>query len=53
VDQVLVLNQGRVQAFGPKDEVLARLFPNLQAVTLTGRIGAQHPRQDDEKRIEA
>ena len=25
VDQLLLMNQGRVQAFGPKDEVLARV----------------------------
>jgi ATP-binding cassette subfamily C protein len=26
VDKILVLNQGRVQAFGPKDEVLAKVL---------------------------
>ena len=26
VDLLLVMNQGRVQAFGPKDEVLARVL---------------------------
>jgi ATP-binding cassette subfamily C protein len=27
VDQLLVLAEGRVQAFGPKDQVLSRLAP--------------------------
>ena len=30
VDFVLVMNQGRVQGFGPRDEVLGKLFPKLQ-----------------------
>lgn len=41
VDQILVLNQGRVQALGPKDEVLAKVLqrpPGVAAVTpLTAR----------------
>jgi PrtD family type I secretion system ABC transporter len=30
VDFILAMNQGRVQAFGPKDDVLAKLFPRPQ-----------------------
>ena len=32
VDFVLVMNQGRSQVFGPKEEVLTKLFPKLQSV---------------------
>ena len=32
VSHVLVLNQGKVQAFGPKDKVLSTLFPRPQPV---------------------
>jgi ATP-binding cassette subfamily C protein PrsD len=49
VDRVLVLNQGRVQAFGPKDEVFARLFPGLKPVAIAGR----HSSPDGERRIGA
>jgi ATP-binding cassette subfamily C protein len=39
VDHVLVMNQGRAQAFGPKDDVLAKVLraPPLKIVTDTGR----------------
>jgi ATP-binding cassette subfamily C protein len=40
VDHVLVMNQGRAQAFGPKDEVLAKVLkapPPLKIVTDAGR----------------
>jgi PrtD family type I secretion system ABC transporter len=40
VDHVLVMHQGRVQAFGPKDDVLAKVLrpsPPLKIVTDTGR----------------
>jgi ABC-type protease/lipase transport system fused ATPase/permease subunit len=30
---LLAINQGRVQAFGEKDAVLATLYPKLQSVT--------------------
>ncbi|MER9655079.1 type I secretion system permease/ATPase [Mesorhizobium sp. M0152] len=30
VDFILAMSQGRVQAFGPKDEILAKLFPRPQ-----------------------
>ena len=32
VDFILVMYQGRVQAFGPKQEVLDKLYPRLQSV---------------------
>jgi ATP-binding cassette subfamily C protein len=32
VDFVLAMNQGRVHAFGPKDEVFAKMFPTLRPV---------------------
>jgi ATP-binding cassette subfamily C protein len=32
-DRLLVIDRGRVQAFGPKDAVLATLYPKLQSVT--------------------
>ena len=32
VDCILVMHQGRVQAFGPKQEVLGKLYPRLQSV---------------------
>ncbi|MER8467319.1 ATP-binding cassette domain-containing protein [Mesorhizobium sp. M1396] len=39
VDFILAMNQGRVQAFGPKDEVLAKLFPRPQpAVAAVPRL---------------
>ena len=36
VDHVLVLNQGKQQALGPKDEVLAKLFPKLHPLPSSG-----------------
>lgn len=35
VDFVLAMNQGRIQAFGLKDDVLARLFPRPQPAVAT------------------
>ncbi|WP_430691575.1 type I secretion system permease/ATPase [Mesorhizobium vachelliae] len=32
VDFVLAMNQGRIHAFGPKDEVFAKMFPTLRSV---------------------
>ncbi len=32
VDFVLAMNQGRIQVFGPKDEVFAKMFPTLRPV---------------------
>jgi ATP-binding cassette subfamily C protein len=34
VDQVLVMNQGRVQALGPKDEILSKVLSRPAAVTM-------------------
>jgi ATP-binding cassette subfamily C protein PrsD len=38
VDYILVMNQGRAQVFGPKDEVLKKLFPRLQTVDPAGKL---------------
>jgi ATP-binding cassette subfamily C protein len=40
VDQILVLNQGRVQAFGPKDEVLAKVLQRPQGVSAPTPLNA-------------
>jgi ATP-binding cassette subfamily C protein PrsD len=47
VDQLLVMNQGRVQAFGPKDEVLSTVLQRppatlrpLKVVPESGSAGA-------------
>jgi PrtD family type I secretion system ABC transporter len=41
VDQILVLNQGRVQAFGPKDEVLAKVLQRPQGVGAATPLNAR------------
>ncbi|WP_137043294.1 type I secretion system permease/ATPase [Pseudolabrys sp. FHR47] len=41
VDQILVLNQGRVQAFGPKDEVLAKVLQRPPGVAAATPINAR------------
>ncbi|HWK97462.1 MAG TPA: type I secretion system permease/ATPase [Pseudolabrys sp.] len=40
VDQILVLSQGRVQAFGPKDEVLAKVLQRPQGVSTPTPLNA-------------
>jgi ATP-binding cassette subfamily C protein len=46
VDQILVMKEGRVQAFGPKDEVLAKVLQRpavpqpLKIVPESGSAGA-------------
>jgi ABC-type protease/lipase transport system fused ATPase/permease subunit len=40
---LLAINQGRVQAFGEKDAVLATLYPKLQSVTPEAtRLGSEN-----------
>src|SRR5690606_8320500 len=41
VDQILVLNQGRVQALGPKDEVLAKVLQRPPGVATATPINAR------------
>ena len=41
VDQILVLNQGRVQAMGPKDEVLNKVLQRPQGVTAATPLPAR------------
>ena len=41
VDQILVLNQGRVQAMGPKDEVLAKVLQRPPGVATATPINAR------------
>lgn len=41
VDQILVLNQGRVQALGPKDEVLAKVLQRPPGVSAATPINAR------------
>lgn len=41
VDQILVLNQGRVQALGPKDEVLAKVLQRPPGVTAATPLTAR------------
>lgn len=41
VDQILMLNQGRVQAFGPKDEVLAKVLQRPPGVAAATPINAR------------
>jgi ATP-binding cassette subfamily C protein len=47
VDFILAMNQGRVQGFGPKDDVLSKLFPRPQpAVAASGprlRLATEPP----------
>ena len=46
VDFILAMNQGRVQAFGPKDEILAKLFPRPQPAVVALprlRLAAEEP----------
>jgi ATP-binding cassette subfamily C protein len=47
VDNILVLNQGRMQAYGPKDEILSRVLQRpsgtprpLKVVPESGSAGA-------------
>lgn len=40
VDQILTLNQGRVQALGPKDEVLAKVLQRPQGVSTPTPLNA-------------
>jgi ABC-type protease/lipase transport system fused ATPase/permease subunit len=47
VDQLLVMNQGRAQAFGPKDEILSKVLQrppassrSLKVVPDSGSAGA-------------
>jgi ATP-binding cassette subfamily C protein len=45
VDFVLAMNQGRIHAFGPKDEVFAKMFPTLRSVSGTApplRVAAEN-----------
>ena len=43
VDQILVLNQGRQQAFGPRDEILRQILrPAAPPLTVVGRRGRSH-----------
>ncbi|MBS0246861.1 MAG: type I secretion system permease/ATPase [Proteobacteria bacterium] len=39
VDQILVMNQGRVQAYGPKDEVLSKVLQRPQGAATATPIG--------------
>ena len=41
VDQILVMNQGRVQALGPKDEVLAKVLQRPPGVAVATPINAR------------
>ncbi|OHV59845.1 type I secretion protein [Mesorhizobium sp. LCM 4577] len=46
VDFVLAMNQGRVHAFGPKEEVFAKMFPTLRPVPAGGpqlRVASEGP----------
>ncbi|TIP05424.1 MAG: ATP-binding cassette domain-containing protein, partial [Mesorhizobium sp.] len=46
VDFVLAVNQGRIHAFGPKDEVFAKMFPTLRPVPSANpqlRVAAENP----------
>ncbi|WP_192385517.1 type I secretion system permease/ATPase [Mesorhizobium silamurunense] len=46
VDFVLAMNQGRIHAFGPKDEVFAKMFPTLRPVPAANpqlRVAAENP----------
>ena len=44
VDQVLVLNQGRQQAFGPRDEILRQILrPAAPPLTVVGGAGVAGP----------
>jgi len=47
VDFILAMNQGRVQAFGPKHEILAKLFPRPQPAVVVAlprlRLATEEP----------
>lgn len=46
VDFVMAMNQGRIHAFGPKDEVFAKMFPALRPVPAANpqlRVAAENP----------
>jgi len=40
-DKLLVLQEGQLQLFGPRDEVLARLMPQVQQISPGGAAGAR------------